>query len=252
MPAVPLDPIPQCRETESTDFPKDLAGRLGKLGKLLDHWIENVAVNESHVGFLDPGKHPRSAEVFPLPLPEREPSLSEHVHHWLQAIVKALNWLACGRAQSSVQKPSEHQASLLQVLCSSAGQLSTWEAHEFDVTCIEEYWKARSVNGYGEEIHCPVSLRWENIEHSLPQREVAGVLNALEVTQGGVKDFLANPISYLKPENKRMWTKCPRVMVPNACWGEVATGLVSRGICDVIPLQDVLHVDGQPILGGMF
>ena len=35
-------------------------------------------------------------------------------------------------------------------------------------------------------------------------------------------------------------------------WDEVASGLVERGICDVIPLSEVLHVDQKPILGGLF
>ena len=41
-------------------------------------------------------------------------------------------------------------------------------------------------------------------------------------------------------------------MVRPEDWDAVAQGLVSRGICDVIPLSDVICVEGKPILGGLF
>ena len=59
-------------------------------------------------------------------------------------------------------------------------------------------------------------------------------------------------MAYLKPERSRSWMKPPRVMVRPENWGAVAEGLVERRICEVIPLSDVIHVEGRPILGGLF
>ena len=59
---------------------------------------------------------------------------------------------------------------------------------EFDTVTIESYWKSESVNGYGEEVHFALPISWRNIEHSLPTREVAGILKGVHVATGGIKD----------------------------------------------------------------
>ena len=69
---------------------------------------------------------------------------------------------------------------------------------------------------------------------------------------GGVQDFLSNLCKYLKSEGMRVWMRIPRVMVKTDDWPDVAQGLIYRRICEVIPLSDVLHVDGKSILGGLF
>ncbi|CAE7224807.1 unnamed protein product [Symbiodinium pilosum] len=103
-----------------------------------------------------------------------------------------------------------------------------------------------------EEVHSALAFTWANVEHSLPQRELAGALDGVSVASGGIKDFLANPWEYLKPEPARTWMTTPRVMVSAEEWPRVAAGLVERRICDVIPLSQVLHVQGKPVLGGLF
>ena len=125
-------------------------------------------------------------------------------------------------------------------------------SQEFDGTSIEDYWRSKGVNAYGKEVHAALSFAWENVTHSLPTREQAGALDTLEVSTGGIKDFLSQPCKYLKPEASRSWMKCPRVMVRPEHWNEVASGLVERGVCEVIPFSQVLHVDRKPILGGLF
>ena len=186
----------------------------------------------------------------PLPMPPIGSPLAEH--HWVEAAVRALNWLATGDAVVSQKPGSAMQNSLLQVLERSLRVLSQLEAHEFDTVAIESYWRPKSVNGYGEEVHRAFPFSWANVEHSLPQRELAGILDCTEICAGGIRDFIADPFKYLKPERSRVWTRCPRVMVSSDDWPEVASGLISRRICDVIPLREVLHVDGKPVLGGLF
>ncbi|OLQ06127.1 putative endo-1,3(4)-beta-glucanase [Symbiodinium microadriaticum] len=174
------------------------------------------------------------------------------VHPWMEATVRALNWLATGEASLAEEPANTMQNSLLQVLVHSLRVLSELEACTFDTVPIETYWRSRSVNGYGEEVHSALSFCWANVEHSLPQRDVAGVLDATEICSGGVRDFIVDPFKYLKPDCARAWMRPPRVMVSTDEWSAVASGLVDRGICDVIPLREVLHVDGKPVLGGLF
>ena len=148
--------------------------------------------------------------------------------------------------------PSPTQRPLLTVLQSSLKGLSRLSSQCFDACPIESYWRSKSVNGYGEEIHCALPFNWANVEHSLPSREVAGVSDGAEVASGGIKDFLTDPLKYLKWEANRCWMKSQRVMVSPGDWEEIASGLLQRRICEAIPLIQVLHVDGQPVLGDLF
>lgn len=110
----------------------------------------------------------------------------------------------------------------------------------------------KHANSYGEEVHVAQSVRWENVDQSLPKAEMTGVLPAAEVCSGGVRDFLLNPEKWLKPPQDRVWMKSPRVMVPDDCWDEMVEGLLSRNLCGVFPLHQVFKVDGSSILGGLF
>ena len=116
----------------------------------------------------------------------------------------------------------------------------------------KKVWSQKTINDYGEEVHIARSLRWENISESLPREGVAGILNASEVCEDGIKEFLLHPDWWLKPESDRVWLKPPKVMIPRDCWEEVAEGLLNRGVCGVFPLENVFRVDDKPILGGIF
>ena len=58
-------------------------------------------------------------------------------------------------------------------------------------------------------------------------------------------DFLENPTKHLVPESERTSMKTPQIMVKDDDWEEVAAGLIRRGICEPIPLDEVLHVHGH-------
>ena len=176
--------------------------------------------------------------MFPGGLPPAE-------HAWMEAAIRALNWLALGDLSLGDGPAGKMQDELLQVLLQSIKRFETVGLQAFDSLPIESYWKSKSVNAYGEEIHSALSFRWLNVEHSLPKREMAGVVDALEVTSGGIQDFRGNPYKYLKPQDSRVWMKTPRVMVKSEHWDEVASSLVERGICDVVPVSEVIHVDGK-------
>ena len=221
-----------------------------QLGPLLQRWLHANLKNSKCVEVDLASKHHSTAEVFPLPMPPEGMPSAEHA--WLEAAVRSLNWLVSGRFLLADGPASSVQRSLLEELAHSFRGVSALGSQTFDATPIEEYWRSKGVNAYGEEIHTALSFSWQNVEHSLPKREQAGALDALEVATGGVRDFLSHPFKYLKPEISRTWMKCPRVMIRPEHWDEVASRLVERGICDVIPLSEVLHVDQKPILGGLF
>lgn len=116
----------------------------------------------------------------------------------------------------------------------------------------KDFWNQKYVNSYGEEVQVARSVRWENIDESLPKAELTGIVPAADLCTGGMKDFIMNPQKWLKPEKDRTWMKSPRVMVPPDDWDRMVEGLLDRNLCGVLPLSDVFCVDQKPILGGLF
>ena len=49
-----------------------------------------------------------------------------------------------------------------------------------------------------------------------------------------------------------MQLKPPKVMAQTGEWPLLCKGLVEKGVCTVIPLDEVHHVQGSPLLNGMF
>ena len=242
---------PRLREGFERDaLPCDLFGKLSQLGPLLCKWLRLNHRFGPNADVSDPCKRHSTAEVFPLPM--LPGGLPPEEQCWLEAATRALNWLAVGDLAISERPATPTQKSLLQELHCSFGALAKLGSQSFDGSSIDSYWRSKSVNGYGEEVHCAMPFSWANVQHSLPTRELAGALDGVKVASGGVKDFLERPLAYLKPEGSRTWMKPPRVMVRPEDWGAVAEGLLERRICDVIPLDQVIHVSGKPVLGGLF
>ncbi|OLP95545.1 Eukaryotic translation initiation factor isoform 4G-2 [Symbiodinium microadriaticum] len=237
------------REEDNRSLPFDLTGPLIQLGSLLRRWVLLKSCGLSDA-LGESSKHQSTAEVFPLPaLPWGMPPGERD---WMEAAVRALNWLSVGTLALSEGPATTVQLSLLRELCESFRSLSKLGSAVFADVPIESYWRSKGVNAYGEEIHCALSFKWANIEHSLPRRELAGALDGAGVSTGGIKDFLSNPRQYLKPAAVRTWMKPPRVMVSAEDWPQVVAGLLDRRICDIIPLSQVIHVGGKPVLGGLF
>ena len=240
---------PRMREEDNRSLPFDLTGPLIQLGSLLRRWVLLKTCGLSDA-LGESSKHQSTAEVFPLPaLPWGMPPGERD---WMEAAVRALNWLSVGTLALSEGPATTVQLSLLRELCESFRSLSKLGSAVFADVPIESYWRSKGVNAYGEEIHCALSFKWANIEHSLPRRELAGALDGAGVSTGGIKDFLSNPRQYLKPAAVRTWMKPPRVMVSAEDWPQVVAGLLDRRICDIIPLSQVIHVGGKPVLGGLF
>ena len=109
---------------------------------------------------------------------------------------------------------------------------SQCKIHDFDVT---SFWNHKHVNTYGEEVHVAQTVRWANVDESLPKAGVAGIVPAADLCTGGMRDFILDPERWLKPESQRAWIRPPRVMIPYEDWPEMVDGLLARGICGIIP-----------------
>ena len=192
-------------------------------------------------------------DIFPLPSPLGiQPFGCEVLETWAEGVVRSLNWLSCRSFCLGKGPPSKNQGLLLREVLGNLKHLQSWKGVDLSNFHPQDMFNQKLVNAYGVEIHVAHSVRWENISHSLPKEGVAGILPARDVCIGGFNDFINNPEQWLKPPRFRSWVKPPKVMVSDGEWPRVVEGLLGRGLCGIMPLSDVLHVDGAPILGGMF
>ena len=191
--------------------------------------------------------------IFPLPSPEEVSSSRCEIDRlWVEGIVRALNWMNVGSFCLGKGPVSREQRLLLEGICHDLPLIELWKGVSLDNFDPKKLWSQKMINSYGEEVHVARSVRWENLSDSLPKEGIAGILDAVEVCEGGIKEFILHPAEWLKPPLDRVWMKPPRVMVSSDNWDEVVEGLLRRGVCGMMPLSDCFHVDDKPILGGLF
>lgn len=114
----------------------------------------------------------------------------------------------------------------------------------------EEFWRAKTVDYSGEEVHAAQSFRWANIEPTIPQQ--VGLIPLDQVCTLGTLAYINDFETFLIPVEEMVLRKAPRVQVRPEDWREVCEGLLSRGLCSVMPMDDLFHVNDQPVLSGLF
>ena len=102
----------------------------------------------------------------------------------------------------------------------------------------------------GDEVRVSRQFSWENIQCALPDE--VGQIPLSEVCELGTLDYVINFEDYLLPLEAQVTTKAPRVMVAEESWEQVCSGLLSKGICEVMPVRDLYHIGDTPLLNGMF
>ena len=91
---------------------------------------------------------------------------------------------------------------------------------------------------------------WANIAPAL--LDGVGSIPLEEICELGTLDYVERFEDYLIPEDIRTRMKTPRVMVSDEAWEQVCTGLLSRGVCELVPHSQVYHLDNFPLFNGMF
>ena len=192
-------------------------------------------------------------DAFPLPLPrDHRDSVGNVFHAWEEGLIRSLNWLSSGSFEVSEETPSRDQSVLLGEIRHLGPLIDLWSKEDISKMNPSKLFEQKLINSYGEEVHVARSVRWENVAESLPKAGIAGVVPALDVCDGGFRDYVMHPAKWLKPEEERVYLSPPKVMVPRESWREVCQGLLDRGICGLMPLSEAFCVEGQPVLGGIF
>eukprot|EP00435_Cladocopium_sp_Y103_P065597 s17_g27.t1 len=121
---------------------------------------------------------------------------------------------------------------------------------KFEGLAWDDFLTVRTVDYRGEEVKVAKTFSWANIEPALP--EGIGSIPLTEVCERGTLDYVVNFEKYLLPEESRVYTKPPRVFVMDHDWEQVCSGLLSKGVCRMIPKSEVYHINNLPILNGLF
>eukprot|EP00438_Fugacium_kawagutii_P033880 Skav219422 [mRNA] locus=scaffold571:219333:222977:- [translate_table: standard] len=184
-------------------------------------------------------------DIFPLPVPRCQDGTS-HLSEFLQALIASLNSLNGIGMRGSSTTASLRVVKRLNDLVVRA----EWLREPIPQLDFQEFFRTRGVDYAGEEVKLARSISWEEIRHSLPDQ--VGTLDIRDFAEGGVLDYIINFEEYLIPEDDRFVGKTPDVRIKDGDWLQVAKGLVSAGVCTILPKSKVFHVGDRPLLSGLF
>ena len=200
----------------------------------------------------------REDPIFPLPIPSGPMVLRGgagskqfcRFDGWLKAVILGLNCLYGARNPINEGPPTKAQQRVLSSICERLRHLKRWESFPLPAAGWASLLQGSSINSYGEEVCVAKRVQWENLVLSLPEK--GGVVPLTAVCRLGMLHYVQNPQAFLKPPEERKHFPAPPVRVQDEHWEAVARGLIDRNICTTIPLEDVLHVEGRPVLSGLF
>ena len=118
---------------------------------------------------------------------------------------------------------------------------------------VESELKSRKVNYTGEELlHCH-KLSLEQILPALPPASHGGCVNAIEWVGPLTRHFLCNPREFVVPDTGQFLPKLQgKIHVVEGELDRICDELIGRNVCTWLPLEEVLHYRGEPVLNGLF
>ena len=126
---------------------------------------------------------------------------------------------------------------------------SVWEKYEGD---WEQKLHAHTLSYNRAKVYTTERLDLERICAALPPAGVGGLVEALDVSTGFVRDALLDPSLVLKPnvqEDER--PRDPTIWASDADGQELAVFLVGGNICELIEFNDIADANGRKVLGGL-
>ena len=114
---------------------------------------------------------------------------------------------------------------------------------------FSDFLRIKGIDYKGDEVKLAVNLSWECLAPALPD---VGKLKLAELCTLGTRFYVDHFEDFLVPSNEMSLGKPPRVFADAKEWPSICQGLVGKGICEVVPLDELFHIQGQPLLNGMF
>eukprot|EP00971_Amphidinium_carterae_P347075 6488902-Amphidinium_carterae.2 len=112
----------------------------------------------------------------------------------------------------------------------------------------QRYLSARSVSYSGEEVLKAERVSWSRISPGLPP--VCGSIAMLDLCEGHIREALLSPMTFIQAEAQAPASAKLHIQAGQRL--EIARGLLQRGICIPVPLGQEVHIQGVPVLNGMF
>ena len=199
------------------------------------------------------GKIQSSGGVFPLPdtfngLLEATGPMDPSEGVALLMICRALNSYY-GASSEPRPVPTKAQKGALEALRAYSLDVTEWQ-EKFEGVRWEQFMAVKGVDYKGDEVRLARYFRWENLSPALP--EGIGSIPLVEICDLGTLDYVNHFERYLIPEDERVYTKPPRIMVEDSDWERVCAGLLEKGLCRLISKDEVYHLGGRPLFNGLF
>ena len=185
-----------------------------------------------------------------FPLPWSTDILDECTHPALaRATCRALNLLygvVDGGKKKAVCAATERA---LKFIMKCVDSFSGWDVR-FENFGFDIFFRSKGVDYRGEEVRVAQRFSWSSISPALPP-EVGGV-QLVDFCSLGTKYYVEHFKEYLVPPEKQWLGRSPSVMALDEDWFDICQGLIDSRVCGVIPLEEVWHINGRPMLGGLF
>ena len=215
------------------------------MGNLLDIALDdlhNLVISHSKPQSTGKGK----VDIFPLPLSSpviegsRCPSMA-------RATCRALNSLYGVPLEREKVPVSAGCERAIRFICSCVDAMALW-TEVFPPMDFEVFFRSKGVDYRGEEVRVAQKFSWKTISPALPPE--VGSVSLIDFCSLGTKYYVEHFPEFLVPPEKRFLGRAPTVMVDKEDWLDVCSGLIQSGICGVIPIEQVCHIQGRPLLGG--
>ena len=225
-----------------------LGSRLVDVGLKIQQWLlEVLPLRSQHMG------RRTHTTLFPLPTSSSLllgvfPDLSALEVGWLSSVCMSLNSL-WGNELHFDGDVNDVTKSCLDWIVKDVVRFGslTGKLEQFD---WDGFFSTRGIDYKGDEIKTAREFTWRNIAPALPKE--VGCVPLAEVCTLGACHYVENLDLFIRPPERWEKRRPPRVMVAEAAWAEVCTGLERAGVCTFLRSSEVFQVDGQPLLNGLF
>ena len=182
-------------------------------------------------------------EVFPTPLPlDPWPKFEGAVAH----MIFGLNHLGSGvGAGPAPRRTPGRLGEDLGFLCE---RFDVWD-REFEPFNFRDFFAKRGVTYDGEKVRMAQTLNWTAVSCSLPDE--VGQLGVRDFCTHGTRHYIDHFEEFLIDPVSRHRARAPKVMEGDD-WPAICQGLIAKNICAVKPIEELYHVDQEPLLNGMF
>ena len=214
---------------------------------LVQKLLEVLPLRSKSTGKVD------SSALLPLPT-------SRHVfmHLWPDCPEQVLQWVTCvclslnsfwGELIFADREPTRCQKRALEFIKEDVTRFCELGLHLVGIDW-DQFFMVRGIDYKGDEVRVARKVSWASIAPALPKE--IGAVPLEEVCTLGCREYVRSFDGFIKP--REQWGKVtrPKVMVDDADWPRLCTGLLEAGVCTLIEEEQVFQTDEGPLLNGLF